>query len=92
MNYSERALLVTAVGDEHTIVLPASILSGSTVGIVVLSEPPALESSSKARFKAALAEIEAAVAHSERVPLPMLPGAQFDALIERARKDSSPLG
>ena len=56
MNYSERALLVTAVGDDRTIVLPASIPRGATIGIVVLSNPPTSEASRKARFKAALAE------------------------------------
>ncbi len=91
MNYSERALLVTAVGDDRTIVLPASIPRGATIGIVVLSNPPAPELSRKARFKAALAEIEAAIVHSERQPIPVLPDAEFNALIEHARKDSTPL-
>lgn len=91
MNYSERALLVTAVGDDRTIVLPARIPIGATIGIVVLSNPPPPEASRKARFKAALAEIETAVARSKREPINALPDAEFNALIERARKDSTPL-
>jgi len=87
MNYTEQPLLVTTVGDDRTIVLPDSVPSGATIGIVVLSSPPDHNLTRKERFKAALAEIEAAILHSQRDPIDLPSDSDFDALIERARKE-----
>ena len=90
MKYTEQPLLVTTVGDDRTIVLPASVPSGATIGIVVLSNTPEHKLTRKERFKAALVEIEAAIAHSQREPITLPADAEFNALIERARKESRP--
>lgn len=89
MKYTEQPLLVTTVGDDRTIVLPASVPSGATIGIVVLANPPEHQLTRKERFKAALTEIEAAIIHSQREPITRPSDADFGALIERARKESS---
>ncbi|MCB0083483.1 MAG: hypothetical protein KDE47_21225 [Caldilineaceae bacterium] len=89
MTYTEHPLLVTTVGRDRTVILPDSIPSGATIGIVVLSNEPEYLLTRKERFKAALAEIEKAVAHSQEDPLPALADSEFDALIERARKETS---
>jgi hypothetical protein len=88
MNYTEQPLLVTTVGEDRTIVLPDSIPNGATIGIVVLSNAPAPEMARKDRFKAALAEIEAAIVRSQHQPIPLPTAAEFDELIERARKEA----
>jgi hypothetical protein len=90
MNYTEQPLLVTMVGDDHTIILPASVPSGATIGIVVLSNAPAHKLTRKERFKAALAEIELAIARSQHEPITLPADAEFNALIERARKEPCP--
>lgn len=87
MKYTEQPLLVTTVEDDHTIVLPPSIPSGATIGIVVLANPPTWEQTRKERFKAALAEIETAIVRSKDTPIDFPSDAEFDALIERARKE-----
>lgn len=87
MTYTEHPLLVTTVGDDRALVLPDSVPSGATIGIVVFTEPPSSPLSRQERFKAALAEIEAATLHSQQTPLSMPDDAEFDALIERARKE-----
>lgn len=88
MSYTEHPFLVATVGEDHTLVLPNSIPSGATVGIVVLAERPSRPLSRKERFRAALAEIEAATIHSQQNPLLMPSDAEFDALIDRARKEA----
>lgn len=87
MSYTEQSLLVTTVGDDRTIVLPDSVPSGATVGIVVLSTATVPALTRKERFKAALVEIEAAITHSQHDPIPLPVDDDFDALIERARKE-----
>lgn len=87
MSYTERPLLVTTVGDDRTIVLPDSVPSGATTGIVVLANPPQAKLTRKGRFKAALTEIEAALVRSRHEPRPLPDQAEFNALIERARKE-----
>jgi hypothetical protein len=89
MNYTEQPLLVTTVGNDRTIVLPDSVPSGATIGIVILTSPPERQLTRKERFKAALAEIEAAITHSQREPIALPSDGDFDALIERARKEPS---
>lgn len=90
MSYTEQSLLVTTVGDDRTIVLPDSIPSGATIGIVVLSHVPRRNSTRKERFKAALADIESAIVRSQHEPLTLPSDTEFDALIERARKEPYP--
>jgi hypothetical protein len=87
MTYTEQPLLVTTVGDDRTIVLPESVPSGSQIGIVILSTTPKPPLTRKERFKAALAEIEAAINHRESAPIALPSDVEFDALIERARKE-----
>lgn len=87
MTYTEQPLLVTTVGDDRTIVLPASVPRGATIGIVILSNTPKRKLTRKERFKAALAEIEAAIIRSQREPITLPADAEFNALIERARKE-----
>lgn len=87
MTYTEHPLLVTTVGRDRTVILPDSIPSGATIGIVVLSNEPEHMLTRKDRFKAALAEIEKAVARSQDDPIPVINDAEFDAIIERARKE-----
>jgi len=87
MTYTEQPLLVTTVGEDRTIVLPDSVPNGATIGIVVLSGAPKRKLTRKARFKAALAEIEAAIIHSQREPIALPSDAELNALIERARKE-----
>jgi len=88
MSYTEQSLLVTTVGDDRTIVLPDSVPNGATVGIVVLSTAKVPALTRKERFKPALVEIEAAITHSWLDPIPLPADDDFDALIERARKES----
>lgn len=88
MTYTEQPLLVTTVGDDRTLVLPDSIPSGATVGIVVLTESPTRPLLRKDRFKVALAEIETAIVHSQQNPLSLPDAPEFDALIERTRKEA----
>jgi hypothetical protein len=90
MTFTEQPLLVTTVGDDRTIVLPDSIPSGAQIGIVLLSSGQDELRTRKERFKAALAEIEAAILHSQREPIPFPSDAEFDDLIERARKEPTP--
>ena len=66
MTYTEHPLLVTTVGRDRTVILPDSIPSGATIGIVVLSNEPEYLLTRKERFKAALAEIEKAVARANK--------------------------
>jgi len=87
MAYTEETLLVTTIGDDRTIVLPDTVPSGSTVGIFVLSNGGKRKLNRKERFKAALAEIEAAISHSEREPIILPSAAELTALVERARKE-----
>ncbi|MCL4863328.1 MAG: hypothetical protein KJZ93_28240 [Caldilineaceae bacterium] len=87
MTFIEQPLLVTTVGDDRTIVLPDSIPSGATIGIVVLSDRPKRKLTRKERFKAALTEIEAAIIRSQQEPIDLPADAEFNALIERARKE-----
>jgi hypothetical protein len=87
MNYTEQSLLVTTVGDDRTIVLPESVPSGATIGIVVLDQGIAQKLTRKERFEAALAEIEAAISHSKQAPIALPSDVELDALIERARKE-----
>ena len=87
MTYTEQPLLVTTVGEDRTIVLPASVPNGATIGIMVLSDGPKRTLTRKARFKAALAEIETAITRSQSEPITLPSAEEFYALIERARKD-----
>lgn len=87
MSYTEQSLLVTTVGDDRTIVLPDSVPSGATVGIVVLSTATVPALTRKERFKAALVEIEAAITHSQRDPLLLPSDYDFNKLVEYARKE-----
>lgn len=87
MTYTEESLLVTTVGDDRTIVLPASIPSGATIGIVLLSNGGKHKSSRKERFKAALAEIETAIIRSQSEPIALPSAAELTALVEHARKE-----
>ncbi len=86
MTYTEQPLLVTTVGDDRTIVLPDSVPSGATIGIVILSDTPQRTLTRQARFKAALGEIEAAIIHSQHQPIDLPSDLEFNALIEQARK------
>ena len=86
MTFTEQALFVTTVGDDHTIVLPASVPSGAKIGIVILSDTPKRKLSRKERFKAALAEIEHAVIRNQTAPIAIPSPSEFNALTERARK------
>ncbi len=88
MTFTEQPLLVTTVGNDRTLVLPDSVPTGATIGIVVLTETSSRHLSRKECFKAALAEIEVAMLHSQQNPLPMPADTEFDALIKRARKES----
>lgn len=72
MSYTEQSLLVTTVGDDRTIVLPDSVPSGATVGIVVLSTATVPALTRKERFKAALVEIEAAIPTANAIPFSCL--------------------
>lgn len=90
MNYTEQSLLVTTVNDDHTIVLPDSIPSGAKVGIILLSDAPQRVLTRKERFKAALSEIERAIKRSHIEPIKLPSPSEFDALIERARKEPHP--
>jgi hypothetical protein len=87
MSYTEQSLLVTMVGDDRTIVLPDSVPSGATIGIVVLSTVPTPVLTRKERFKGALVEIETAIVHSQHDPIKFPSDDDFDALIERTRKE-----
>lgn len=89
MHYTEQALLVTTVGDDRTIVLPQSVPSGATIGIVVLDQGAMHKLTRKERFKAALAEIENAIKHSHDNPIRLPSDTDLDVLIERARKEPS---
>lgn len=88
MTYTEQPLLVTTVGDDRTIILPSSVPSGAKIGIVVLSDVPKRKLTRKERFKAALAEIEMAMSRDQHTPITLPSKTEFDALIERARKES----
>ena len=90
MTFTEQSLFVTTVGDDHTIVLPDSVPSGAKIGIVILSDTPKLTLTRKERFKAALAEIERALIRSQTEPIILPSSSEFNALIERARKETNP--
>jgi hypothetical protein len=90
MTYKERPLFVTTVGDDRTLVLPDNVPSGATIGIVILSDRPKRKLTRKERFKAALTEIEAAIIRSQRKPVDLPADGEFNALIERARKEPQP--
>ncbi len=62
-------------------------LGGATIGIVVLSTATVPALTRKERFKAALVEIEAAITHSRLDPIKFPSDDDFDALIERTRKE-----
>ncbi|MDQ3250456.1 MAG: hypothetical protein M3Q45_14765 [Chloroflexota bacterium] len=87
MNYIEQPLLVTTVGEDRTIVLPDSVPNGATIGIIVLSNLLERKVARTERFKAALAEIEVAITHSQVQPIALPAAAEFDALVQRARKE-----
>jgi hypothetical protein len=87
MNYSEQLLLVTTVGEDRTLVLPDSIPGGATIGIIVLSNSPGHQLTRKERFKAALAEIKAAMIRGKHEPICSPSDDKLNVLIERARKE-----
>ncbi len=90
MSFTEQALPITTVGDDHTIILPNSVPNGATIGILALSDVPKRKLTRTERFKLALAEIERAMERNQSEPITLPPPSEFNALVERVCKEAKP--
>lgn len=77
---------ITTVGPDHTIVLPEDIAVGSTVVVVLMSNPPEQDNERQTRFAATLEAIRAASVAD--IPAPAITDADLEALIKKARRIS----
>ena len=79
---------IATVGPDHTIVLPEDIAVGSTVVVVLMSNPSEHDNERRARFAATLEAIRAASAAD--ISDPTITDTDLEALIKKARQIPQP--